>query len=135
SFDMRRGSGELAASVQAKNDSRAEVASVTLSEVSGLGTRDLPETELTTRKASLLGGFARSMETIGGLVSQVSSLAMYGVSLDEINQYAGRVEAIKANDVKAFASTQLNAGSASLIIVGDSKQFLPALQKDFPQVE
>ena len=75
------------------------------------------------------------METIGGLVSQVSSLAMYGVSLDEINQYVGRVQAIKANDVKAFASTQLNAGSASLIVVGDAKKFLPALQKDFPQVE
>ncbi len=135
SFDMRRWSGQFTASVQTKNESGAEVASLTLSEVSGLGTRDLAETELTTRKASLLGGFARSMETIGGLVSQVSSLAMYGVSLDEINQYVGRVQAIKANDVKAFASTQLNAGSASLIVVGDAKKFLPALQKDFPQVE
>ena len=135
SFDMRRWSGQFTASVQTKNESGAEVASLTLSEVSGLGTRDLPETELTTRKASLLGGFARGMETIAGLVGQVSSLAMYGVSLDEINQYVGRVEAIKANDVKAFASTQLNAGSASLIVVGDAKKFLPALQKDFPQVE
>ena len=135
SFDMRRWSGQFTASVQTKNESGAEVASLTLSEVSGLATRDLPENELTTRKASLLGGFARSMETIGGLVGQVSSLAMYGVSLDEINQYVGRVQAIKANDVKAFASTQLNAGSASLIVVGDAKKFLPALQKDFPQVE
>jgi zinc protease len=83
----------------------------------------------------LLGGFARGMETIAGLVGQVSSSAMYGVSLDEINQYVGRVQAIKADDVKAFASTQLNAGSASLIVVGDAKKFLPALQKDFPQVE
>jgi zinc protease len=135
SFDMRRWSGQFTAAVQTKNESGAEVATLTLSEVAGLGTRDLPETEMTTRKASLLGGFARSMETTGGLVGQVSSLAMYGVSLDEINQYVGRVQAIKANDVKAFASTQLNAGSASLIVVGDAKKFLPALQKDFPQVE
>ncbi len=135
SFDMRRWSGQFTASVQTKNESGAEVASLTLAEVSGLATRDLPATELTTRKASLLGGFARSMETIGGLVGQVSSLATYGVSLDEINQYIGRVQAIKADDVKAFASTQLNAGSASLIVVGDAKKFLPALQKEFPQVE
>ena len=135
SFDMRRWSGQFTASVQTKNESGAEVASLTLSEVSGLGTRDLPENELTTRKASLLGGFARNMETIGGLVSQVSSLAMYGVSLDEINQYVGRVQAIKADEVKSFASTQLNAGAASLIVVGDAKKFLAALQKDFPQVE
>src|SRR5947207_10058924 len=108
SFDMRRWSGQFTASVQTKNESGAEVAALTLSEVSGLGTRDLAETELTTRKASLLGGFARSMETIGGLVSQVSSLAMYGVSLDEINHYVARVQAIRADEVKAFASTQLN---------------------------
>src|SRR5437870_8803317 len=135
SFDMRRWSGAFTASVQTKNESGAEVASLTLSEVSGLASRDLPDTELTTRKASLLGGFARGMETIGGLVGQVSSLALYGVSLDEINQYVGRVQGIKADDVKAFASSQLNAGSASLIVVGDAKKFLPALQKDFPQVE
>ena len=135
SFDMRRWAGQFTASVQTKNESGAEVASLTLAEVGGLATRDLPESELTTRKASLLGGFARSMETIGGLVGQVSSLALYGVSLDEINQYVGRVQAIKAEDVKAFASTQLNADRSSLIVVGDAKKFLPALQKDFPQVE
>ena len=135
SFDMRRWSGAFTASVQTKNESGAEVASLTLSEVSGLASRDLPDTELTTRKASLLGGFARGMETIGGLVGQVSSLALYGVSLDEINRYVGNVQAIKAEDVKNFAATHLNPDSSSLIIVGDAKKFLPALQKDFPQVE
>ncbi len=135
SFDMRRWSGAFTASVQTKNESGAEVASLTLSEVSGLASRDLPDTELTTRKASLLGGFARGMETIGGLVGQVSSLALYGVSLDEINRYVGNVQAIKAEDVKSFAATHLNPDSSSLIIVGDAKKFLPALQKDFPQVE
>ena len=135
SFDMRRWSGAFTASVQTKNETGAEVVSLTLSEVSGLATRDLPDTELTTRKASLLGGFAQGMETIGGLVAQVSSLALYGVNLDEINRYVSNVQAVKAQDVKDFAATHLGADSSSLIVVGDAKKFLPALQKEFPQVE
>ena len=135
SFDMRRWSGAFTASVQTNNETGAEVASLTLAEVSGLATRDLSDTELTTRKASLLGGFARGMETIGGLVAQVSSLALYGVNLDEINRYVSNVQSVKAEDVKNFAATHLGADNSSLIIVGDAKKFLPALQKEFPQVE
>jgi len=68
-------------------------------------------------------------------VGQVSSLALYGVSLDEINRYVASVQAIKAEDVKTFAATRLSADSTSVIVVGDAKKFLAALQKEFPQVE
>lgn len=134
-LDMRRWAGSFNASAQTKNESGAEVASLTLAEISKLATGDLPDSELTPRKASLIGGFARGMETTGGLVGQVSSLALYGVSLDEINRYVTNVQAIKATDVKSFAATRLSADSTSVIVVGDAKKFLPALQKEFPQVE
>lgn len=134
-LDTRRWAGSFSASAQTKNESGAEVASLTLAEISKLATGDLPNTELTTRKASLNGGFARGLETTGGLVGQVSSLAIYGVSFDQINQFVGRVEAIKAADVKDFAAKNLNVDSTSVIVVGDARQFLPALQKAFPQVE
>src|SRR5712692_1691363 len=134
-LDMRRWAGSFNASAQTKNESGAEVASLTLAEISKLATGDLPDSELTPRKASLIGGFARGMETTGGLVGQVSSLALYGVSLDEINRYVASVQAIKAEDVKTFAATRLSADSTSVIVVGDAKKFLPALQKEFPQVE
>jgi zinc protease len=135
SLDARRWAGSFTASAQTKNESGAEVASLTLGEISKLATGDLPDTELTTRKASLLGGFARSMETTGGLVGQFSSLALYGVSLDEINRFVANVQAIKAADVKSFVGTRLSTDSTSVIVVGDAKKFLPALQKEFPQVE
>ena len=75
------------------------------------------------------------METTGGLVSQFSALAIYGISFDQVNGYVGNVQAIKAEDVKNFAATRLNAGSTSIIVVGDARKFLPALQKEFSQVE
>jgi zinc protease len=135
SLDTRRWAGSFSASAQTKNESGAEVADLTLQEISKLTTGDVPETELTPRKASLIGGFARSLETNGGLVGQVSSLAIYGVSFEQLNQFVGNVQAIKPADVKSFATTNLNTDSTSLIIVGDAKKFLPALQKQFPQVE
>ena len=135
SLDTRRWAGSFSAQAQTKNESGAEVASLTLAEISKLGTGDLPDSELTTRKASLNGNFARALETTGGLVGQVSSLAIYGVSFDQINQFVSRVDAVKAEDVKSFAATHLKIDGTSVIVVGDAKKFLPALQKEFPQVE
>lgn len=135
SLDARRWAGSFWASAQTKNESGAEVAALTLAEISRLATGDLPDTELTTRKASLLGGFARSTETTEGLVGQFGSLALQGISLDEINRYVANVQAIKAADVKSFASSHLSADSTSVIIVGDGKKFLPDLQKQFANVE
>jgi zinc protease len=135
SLDMRRSAGSFMASAQTKNQSGAEVASLTLAEISKLATGELLDAEMSTRKASLLGGFARSMETTGGVVSQFGSLAMYGVPLDEINRYIGSVQAIKAADVKSFAASRLNADSTSVVIVGNAKEFLPELQKQFSNVE
>jgi predicted Zn-dependent peptidase len=66
---------------------------------------------------------------------RLASLTMYGVPLDEINHYVAAVEAIKPADVKNFAASRLNADSTSVVIVGDAKQFLPDLQKQFPNVE
>ena len=135
SLETRRWAGSFSATAQTKNESGAEVASLTLGEISRLATGDLPDTELTTRKASLNGGFARGLETTNGLVSQVSSLAVYGVSFDQLNQFVGNVQAVKAQDVKDFVSKQLSIDSTSVIVVGDARKFLPALQKSFPQVE
>lgn len=134
-LDTRRWAGSFTASAQTKNESGAEVAALTLGEISKLATGDVPETELTPRKASLIGGFARGLETTGGLVNQVSSLAIYGVNFDQLNQFVSSVQSIKPEDVKKFAAANLNTDSTSLIVVGDAKKFLPDLKKQFPAVE
>jgi zinc protease len=134
-LDMRRSAGSFMATAQTKNQSGAEVASLTLAEIAKLASGELLDTELTPRKASLLGGFARSMETTGGVVNQFASLAMYGVPLDEINRYVAGVQAIKPADVKSFAASRLSADSTSVVIVGNASEFLPELRKQFPNVE
>lgn len=134
-LDTRRDVGPFSASAQTKNQSAAEVAGLLLSEIERLSSAAVPDPELTPRKAVVMGSFARNLETASGLVSQVASLALYGISFDEINRYIGNVQAVTAADVQKFAGAHLGASNANIIVVGNAKAFLPALKKQFPQVE
>ena len=134
-LDTRRSVGPFVASAQTKNESGAQVAALLLEEVTRLATAAVPDAELTPRKAVVTGGFARNLETANGLVAQVASLALYGLSFDEINRYINNVQAITAADVQRFAGSRLDAKGASVIIVGNAKAFLPELRKQFPDVE
>lgn len=135
SLDTRRDVGPFAASAQTKNESGAEVADLLIGEINRLSSSPPADPELTPRKAVLIGNFSRNLETVSGLVTQVSSLALYGLPLDEINHYIQNVQTINTADVQKFAGLRLDAKGANIIIVGNAKQFLPALTKSFPNVE
>jgi zinc protease len=134
-LETRRDTGPFMAEAQTKNESGAVVAGLLLGELGRLANGELPDAELTPRKAVLIGGFARNLETAGGLVSQVATLALYGLSFDEINSYINNVQSITAKDVQGFAGSRLDARAANVIIVGDAKKFLPELQKQYKNVE
>jgi len=135
SLDTRRNVGPFIASAQTKNQSAAQVAELLLGEVSRLATAPVPDIELNPRKAVVVGNFARNLETTAGLVAQVATLAVYGISLDEINRYIGNVQSITAGDVQRFAGSHLDARGTSIVIVGNAKEFLPDLRKKYPQLE
>jgi len=135
SFDLRRDVGPFTATVQTKNESAGEVAGLVVDELNKLGTTPVEDAELGPRKAVLIGGFGRQLETNEGLVGRIGTLALYGLSLDEINRYISGVQAITAADIQKFAAAHLAANDASIVIVGDAKKFLPALQQRFKNVE
>ena len=134
-LDTRRDVGPFVASAQTKNESGAQVADLLLGEIGRLSSSPPAEPELVPRKAVLIGNFSRNLETANGLVGQVASLALHGLSLDEINRYITNVEAINSQDVQKFAGTRLDAKTSNIIIVGNAKAFLPELQKQHPNVE
>jgi zinc protease len=134
-LESRRDVGPFSASAQTKNPSGAQVAQLLVGELGRLATGDLPESELTPRKAVLIGNFARNLETTNGLVAQVGTLALYGISLDEINRYINNVQGVTAADVRSFAAKHLAAQDASIVIVGNAKEFLSELQKQYPNVD
>jgi zinc protease len=134
-LDARRDVGPFVALAQTKNESGAQVAELLMGEISRLSSSPPTEEELTPRKAALTGNFSRDLETATGFVGQVASLALYGLSLDEINRYINNVQAINPQDVQKFASARLEAKTSNIIIVGNAKAFLPELQKQHPDVE
>ena len=134
-LETRRETGPFTAEAQTKNESGAVVAGLLLGELSRLANDELPEAELTPRKAVLIGGFARNLETAEGLVAQVANLALYGLNFEEINRYINNVQTNTAKDVQGFAGSRLDSRAANVIIVGDAKKFLPELQKQYKNVE
>ncbi len=135
SLDARRNIGPFSASAQTKNQSATQVADLLLGEVARLATAPVPDVELIPRKAVVVGNFARNLETAAGLVSQVATLAIYGINFDEINRYIGNVQTITGADVQSFAGSRLDSKSTSIIIVGNAKDFLTELRQKYPQVE
>jgi zinc protease len=135
SLDVRRDVGPFVASAQTKNQSGAEVASLLVGELTRLSSEPVSATELTPRKAVLIGGFGRSLETTEGMVAQIASLALYGLDLAEINNYINNVQAVTPAGIQKFAGARLGVGDANIIIVGDAKDFIEPLRKQFPNVE
>jgi zinc protease len=135
SLETRRDVGPFVASAQTKNQSGAEVASLLMGELTRLSSEAVSEAELTPRKAVVIGNFGRSLETTEGLVAQIASLALYGLSLDEINRYIASVQAVTPAQVQKFAGSRLGASDAAIIIVGDAKDFIEPLRKQFKDVE
>jgi zinc protease len=135
SLDARRDVGPFTASAQTKNETGAVVADLLMGEIGRLSSAPPADPELTPRKAVLIGGFARNLETASGLVMQVGMLAIHGVGLNEIDRYINNVQAITTADIQKFAGTRLDAKTSNIVIVGNAKAFLPELQKKYPNVE
>ena len=127
----RKNGGIFSASAQTKNPTAPEVAQIFTTELENLADKTAPQDELTPRKASLAGNYARSLETGAGLVGAVAGLVVYDLPLSELPAYLSSVEAVKAGDVQKFAQTKLSEAKAHVVIVGDAQKFLPALRKQF----
>jgi zinc protease len=134
-IEARRERGPFAASTQTRNESGARVAALIVGELKRLAREPVAENELVTRKAALIGSFSRSIETTAGLVGQVATLALYGLDLDEINNFVSKVQAVTSSDVQQFASKYLDPQDVSVVIVGNAKVFLNDLRKEFGAVE
>lgn len=134
-LDTRRDAGPFVASAQTKNTSGAEVVSLLIGELARLSNEPVAVAELVPRKAVLTGGFGRALETTEGLVGQIASLTLHGLSLSEINNYISNVQSVTPADIQKFAGGRISVKNANIIIVGNAKDFLEPLRKQFSNVE
>lgn len=135
SLDAMRDGGWLATRVQTKNPSAAEVVKLSEEQVASLTATPPTEAELAARKATLIGGFGRSLDTTAGLAGRIGDLAVYDLPLDDINHFIDRVQAVTAADVVGFAKRHLGTEGTHVVVVGDAKVYGKALAKLWPGVQ
>lgn len=135
SVQALRDPGIITARTSTKNPSAPETVSIILAEMKRLGAEPVTRDELATRQAVLVGNFGRATETTGGIAGTVGGYVTLGVPLSELGQYTAKVSAVDPAAVQAAAANLLDPGAASIVVVGDAKEFLPELRKAYPQVE
>jgi len=135
SVQAGRDIGMISARTQTKNPSAAEVVGLIDAEMTRLGAAPVPQDELATRQAVLVGGFGRTIETTDGIADILAGYTLQGVPLEELGRYIPRVQAVDPAAVRSASATLLDPKAASIVIVGDAKQFLPALKTTHPNVE
>lgn len=130
-----RTTGSFTASAQTKNESAAEVLDLINAELTKMTVAPPAPDELKARKSVLVGAYGRDLATSGGLADILGNYAIYDVPLDEVGRYTGKVEAVDAGQVQAFARRAFDPAQASVVVAGDAKTFAPALKARLPSLE
>ncbi|MDP2213975.1 pitrilysin family protein [Phenylobacterium sp.] len=133
-LSARRTTGAFQAQAQTKNESAPEVVDLISAEMTRLAADPVTTEELTARKSVLIGAFGRALGTAGGLGGVLGELALQDVPLEEISAYTAKVEAVSADEVRAFAAQRLSPGDAAVIVVGDAEAFIEGLRSRAPDL-
>ena len=131
-IEARRENGLFSASVQTKNESAAEVVQLLNGEIDRIMQTPVPADELAARKATLIGGFSRSVETTAGLAGAIRGLVATGRSPAELKTQIATLEAVSAEDVQRYAAANLGAAGRRIAVAGVASRFAPALAAQSP---
>lgn len=113
-----RGAGMFGAATQTKNESAAEVVEVTRNELGRLGAEPVPDAEFGARKAVLIGGFQRELETNEGYVKRVADFLVHEQPVDSFEPTIAKIEKVKPEEVQEFAKKQFAPDAMTVLVVG-----------------
>jgi zinc protease len=131
-LDARAAGGAVSAATQTKNPSAPEVVKIITDEMKRMGAQPAPEAELATRKAVLTGGFGRTIERTSGIAGTIASYVASGVPLTQVATYLPSIEAVGPAAVQQAAAKVMDPAAASIVVVGDAKQFVGPLRAAYP---
>jgi zinc protease len=113
--------GMFSAHAQTNHPTAAEVLQLLRSEITRLAAEAPPREELAARQATLVGSFARRLETTGGLAAQIAGLIINGRPLSELKTYVDEVLAVTPEQVRDFAARYWKDSAMRGVIAGDLK--------------
>ena len=119
--------GLVTASTQTNHPNAALVATLMREEMLLIGDQPTSAEELDARKATLVGSFARQMETTAGLAGLVAGQWFQGLPLAELSRYTEQVLAVTPDQVRDFARRTWTAASLRTVIATDVQAAGPSL--------
>lgn len=111
--------GMFSAQAQTQHATAREVATLMRDELIRVAHQEAPREELAARQASLVGSFARQLETTSGLAGQVASQYFQGRPVAELARYVDEVLAVTPAQVRGFAERVWRPESFRVVIAGD----------------
>ncbi|HVJ28134.1 MAG TPA: pitrilysin family protein [Vicinamibacterales bacterium] len=128
--------GDIVASTDTRSDTTSEALRLIVDEIARLRRERVNPRELADAQAYLTGSFPLTIETPGAIALQVLNAVVFGLDLQELQNYRERVNRITPEDIQRVAQQYLFPDRLSIVLVGDANVFakqLPAL--GFEQVE
>ncbi|MDQ3488974.1 MAG: insulinase family protein [Acidobacteriota bacterium] len=128
--------GDIVASTNTRSDTTSEALRLIVDEIAKIRRERVNPRELADAQAYLTGSFPLTIETPGAIALQVLNAVVFGLDLQELQNYRERVNRITPEDIQRVAQQYLHPDRLSIVLVGDADVFakqLPAL--GFEQVE
>jgi zinc protease len=128
-MSARMAPGPIVAQAQTRNDAAVQVYELMRAEIDRIGDDLVPASELTARKAVLIGSFGRSVETTSGIAGQISTLALFGLPPERLGTYVSDISGVTPEQVRATAARYFDPDRADVVIVGDAQLFYDGLRR------
>ena len=107
------------ASAQTDHRNVAQVAQLLREQVLGLAGNPPTADELAARQATLVGSFARRLDTNAGIASLITARWATGRPLSELSRFVDEILAVTPAQVQAFAGRRWTEGALRTVVVGD----------------
>ncbi|MEK8053116.1 pitrilysin family protein [Ideonella sp. DXS22W] len=117
--ETQPGGGMFAARTQTDHKTAAEALALLRGEITRLAAEPPTPVELVARQATLVGGFARRLDTTGGLAALAAAQWSQGRPLADLQRTVPEILAVTPEQVAAFARTHWTPERLRAVVVGD----------------
>ena len=110
--------GPFLMGLQTKNNTADEAVSVMQKTLRDFITSGPTPKELQSSKQNITGGFPMRLDSNAKLADQVASIAFYGLPLDYLDTFIGKVEAVTAQDIQQAFKARIDPDKLQTVLVG-----------------
>jgi zinc protease len=121
--------GPMLVALDSPSDKTAAAVQAVLDAMERLRSADIPQEDLDRAKQSVISSFAQETATSDGQVGALLDIEQYGLGRDYLINFAARVAAVSAAEVKQAAQTHLDPRALAISVVGPAASLSEPLKK------